>query len=344
MAMISTAAQAISPTASLIKTPSDLHGSLVGSYEESILTGRMSSLPSKPILFLAEIGVVGHGKCPPGLRCPPHVSAPFNAFYYEVGEEESVTPYVGCVDVAAAASASANALQEAASRDAMGIDVAGVSNRHNGDNPRRPKRDGYRIPPKGQLQIVIKNPSRTAIKLFLLPYDFRDMPPNSKTILRQKSYSFSGTPGTSTSSVPSTPISHQKSGTASVSTTTTAAGVRHHSKDPFESTNTHLAPHSTEAKPPRPHSASVTPTHHAKPPIHPSTTPSTTTTPSPAKQHLRYAIHIPIFRTAKSVYIGPTLRVVFSHRAVDGDEKVVVVSEGFGTGEGRYVAFGAGFR
>lgn len=35
---------------------------------------------------------------------------------------------------------------------------------------------------------IIKNPSLTAIKVFLVPYDFRDMPAGTKTFLRQKSY------------------------------------------------------------------------------------------------------------------------------------------------------------
>jgi len=55
----------------------------------------------------------------------------------------------------------------------------------NGLNSKFP---GYRIPFKGQIQIIIKNPSKTAVKVFLIPYDFRDMPPNTKTFIRQKSY------------------------------------------------------------------------------------------------------------------------------------------------------------
>ncbi|CRK38422.1 hypothetical protein BN1723_015326 [Verticillium longisporum] len=38
------------------------HASMVGSYEESILRGRMSTNPSKPLDFLAQIGVLGLGK------------------------------------------------------------------------------------------------------------------------------------------------------------------------------------------------------------------------------------------------------------------------------------------
>ncbi|KAL8904902.1 MAG: hypothetical protein Q9207_002968 [Kuettlingeria erythrocarpa] len=48
---------------------------------------------------------------------------------------------------------------------------------------------GYRIPQKGQLQIVIKNPNKTAVKLFLMPYDLEDMEAETKTFIRQRCYS-----------------------------------------------------------------------------------------------------------------------------------------------------------
>ncbi|KAI9256631.1 hypothetical protein BDA99DRAFT_516939 [Phascolomyces articulosus] len=121
-------------------------GSLVGSYEESLLSGRMSATPSKPIFFQAQIGVLGK-ECKASLRCPPHRSVTFPAFFYDM-QEQLVPPYVGTVDLV----------------------------------------PPYRLPPKGQLQIVIKNPNKTAVKLFLIPYDVSDMPKNTKTFLRQKSY------------------------------------------------------------------------------------------------------------------------------------------------------------
>lgn len=126
-------------------TPAELYGSLVGSYEESILSGRMSTLPSKPIRFLAEIGVVGFGKCGSrGLRCPPHVCIGFDAFFYEVGEEEVLTPYVGCIDIAEAKQ----------KKDGMELHVD-EDGYHLGSNEgKREYSKGYRIPPKGQLQIV----------------------------------------------------------------------------------------------------------------------------------------------------------------------------------------------
>ncbi|ORY93947.1 hypothetical protein BCR43DRAFT_495601 [Syncephalastrum racemosum] len=124
--------------------------SLVGSYEESLLSGRMSTKPSKPIHFQAQIGVLGKGDCKPSLKCPAHWSVEFPAFFYDLQDDELSTPYVGTIDF-----------------DGKG---------------------GYRLPPQGQLQIVIKNPNKTAVKLFLIPYDMREMPCTTKTLLRQKSY------------------------------------------------------------------------------------------------------------------------------------------------------------
>ncbi|CUS07076.1 unnamed protein product [Tuber aestivum] len=142
-------------------------GSLVGSFEESILNGRMSTTPSKPLNFVAQIGVLGLGKCKPSLRCPTHVTLPFPAYFYALGDYDSPSPYVGQVDLDTA------------------LNIA------NGRSSKAPPGVGgaYRIPQRGQLQIVIKNPNKTAVKLFLVPYDLKDMEAGSKTFIRQKSYS-----------------------------------------------------------------------------------------------------------------------------------------------------------
>jgi hypothetical protein len=55
--------------------------------------------------------------------------------------------------------------------------------------PKAPPGGGYRIPEKGQLQIIIKNQNKTAVKLFLVPYDLAGMEPGTKTFIRQRSYS-----------------------------------------------------------------------------------------------------------------------------------------------------------
>ena len=56
-------------------------------------------------------------------------------------------------------------------------------------SPRAPPGGSYRIPEQGQLQIIIKNPNKTAVKLFLIPYDLTGMDPGTKTFIRQRSYS-----------------------------------------------------------------------------------------------------------------------------------------------------------
>lgn len=151
-------------------------GSFVGSYEESILSGRMSTTPSKPLSFLAQIGVLGLGKCKQSLRCPTHVTLPFPAYFYSVGDYDSPSPYVGQIDLDSALGS-----QSAKGKKAP----PGVGG-------------SYRIPQRGQLQIVIKNPNKTAVKLFLVPYDLRDMEPGTRTFIRQKAYSVGEAPATTT--------------------------------------------------------------------------------------------------------------------------------------------------
>ena len=52
-----------------------------------------------------------------------------------------------------------------------------------------PPGGSYRIPEKGRVQIIIKNQNKTAVKLFLVPYDLAGMEPGTKTFIRQRSYS-----------------------------------------------------------------------------------------------------------------------------------------------------------
>lgn len=84
-----------------------------------------------------------------------------------MGDYDSPSPYVGQIDLDTALSAE----KLKSSKVPPGIGGA------------------YRIPQRGQLQIVIKNPNKTAVKLFLVPYDLKDMDAGTKTFIRQKSYS-----------------------------------------------------------------------------------------------------------------------------------------------------------
>ncbi|KAJ1562014.1 hypothetical protein HK096_002441 [Nowakowskiella sp. JEL0078] len=242
---------------------SELFGSLVGSYEESILSGRMSTLPSKPIVFIAEIGVIGFGKCKPHLKCPPHVNLNFPAYFYELEDDQNfATPYVGSIDLETISGYMI--VGEPSNSDIHSNEYENeMSNRRlKEEEYRKNWPGGYRLPFRGQLQIIIKNPSKTAIKVFLVPYDMKDMPANSKTFLRQKSYSTPTTPKTNNS--PQRNVNFMN----------------------------------IEAK-------------------------------SPQNDRLRYAIHLQfICNNKKRLFLSKNIRVVFSSRAPDSDEKLRTVCEG----------------
>ncbi|KAH6868554.1 hypothetical protein BKA58DRAFT_387136 [Alternaria rosae] len=197
------------------------HAPMVGSYEESILRGRMSTTPSRPLDFVAKIGVLGKGQCKSSLKCPPHVTVPFPAVFYSYNtgngriSDNEPSPYVGHIDLENTLSAPDES-SEAGKRkrrhvvpvpeqddldfklnlgeEENGQSVKGDLRRkekkkRRSTSPKAPPGGCYRIPPQGQLQIVLKNPNKTAVKLFLVPYDISDMEPGQKTFIRQRSYS-----------------------------------------------------------------------------------------------------------------------------------------------------------
>ncbi|XP_054161914.1 atos homolog protein A-like [Oppia nitens] len=45
---------------------------------------------------------------------------------------------------------------------------------------------GYHIPRQGTVQVTLFNPHGTVVKMFVVPYDLNDMPPNCKTFIRQR--------------------------------------------------------------------------------------------------------------------------------------------------------------
>ncbi|EMC96865.1 hypothetical protein BAUCODRAFT_43863, partial [Baudoinia panamericana UAMH 10762] len=192
------------------------HAPMVGSYEESILRGRMSTVPSKPLNFVAQIGVLGKGNCKANLRCPPHVTVPFPAVFYSYGCAAKVTdqpsPYVGLVDLENnlpstepspekrrqklyralsddGSRADSRTREDGSASDAHAKRRRKAKDKRRSGSPRAPPGGSYRIPQQGQLQIIIKNPNKTAVKLFLVPYDLSDMEPGQKTFIRQRSYS-----------------------------------------------------------------------------------------------------------------------------------------------------------
>ncbi|KAL8733164.1 MAG: hypothetical protein Q9181_003695 [Wetmoreana brouardii] len=177
----------------------------------------MSTAPSKPLDFTAQIGVMGKGNCKP--KCPPHVTVPFPAVFYKwdggAGRTQSrvddePSPYVGHIDLqqlptpgeskktrrGRSKSPPADANDFTHMQKLAGpVDASTTAYPQNQKKRRRTSPapasppGGYRIPQKGQLQIVIKNPNKTAVKLFLVPYDLEDMEAGTKTFIRQRCYS-----------------------------------------------------------------------------------------------------------------------------------------------------------
>lgn len=193
------------------------HAPMVGRYEESILRGRMSTIPSLPLDFVAQIGVLGKGQCRSSLRCPPHVTVPFPAVFYNYGSHngrssgEGPSPYVGLVDLdmlfkkpnpevkvrddcsrpvkSGTSELDINTHRAAQVQSTAEPETHRSRFKKTSQALKRPPNGCYRIPPQGQLQIIIKNPNKTAVKLFLIPYDLTGMAPGQKTFIRQRSYS-----------------------------------------------------------------------------------------------------------------------------------------------------------
>ena len=187
---------------------SPVQASMVGSYEESILRGRMSAAPSKPLDFVARIGALGRGDCKP--KYPAHVSIGFPAVYYSwnINNGGPMTnepsPYVGHIDLEQRLNTPAT--KEKRKRRDTNLEEeelkeSSVKSREARRKEKRRRRSRspqgslksfggcYRIPQQGQLQILISNPHKTAVKLFLVPYDLEGMQPGTKTFIRQRSCS-----------------------------------------------------------------------------------------------------------------------------------------------------------
>ncbi|SPC67639.1 uncharacterized protein UHOD_08445 [Ustilago sp. UG-2017b] len=191
-------------------SPTPNFGSLVGSFQESLLRGRMSMPASKPLIFDAEIGVLGMGRCKPSLRCPPHLHVKFPAHFYDfhaidappsassLGSTAALgSPYVGKIDL----EAHYHNLLLSRRLSTLGTDSipsSSLSSSGDAESVETPSIPGYALPPKGQVQLIVKYPDLNAIKLFLVPYDLTDMQPGTKTFVRQKTMVRPESKGTST--------------------------------------------------------------------------------------------------------------------------------------------------